>query len=335
MTELGHLAKISGAGGGSDPDLRGMVLVVATDRHDLARTWDRGEERGVGERAALARDPVRIRGPPERVERVRAAIEQRRASSRARPGTSVVGRRATAIRPRRRVHHGRRRSGRRSGASAAQRSVSDPWRRIERYARSDAVNRPAEGRMSVEPFQHIPLGRTGLTVTRLGLGGASIGGLYRPGGGRRRDRARRPRLVDRRPLVRCRAALRLRQRRAPDGRRPRRPAPRRVRPLDEGRRAWSARSTRSRPAPTSTDSPTGHATTRTTPMSTGGPWSSTTAPTASAGRSRRASSGWACRASTSCTSTIRTSTGRRPFARPTRHSNACEPRAPSGRSAPG
>jgi D-threo-aldose 1-dehydrogenase len=34
--------------------------------------------------------------------------------------------------------------------------------------------------MSVEPFQHIPLGRTGLTVTRLGLGGASIGGLYRP-----------------------------------------------------------------------------------------------------------------------------------------------------------
>ena len=34
--------------------------------------------------------------------------------------------------------------------------------------------------MPIEPFQHIPLGRTGLTTTRLGLGGASIGGLFRP-----------------------------------------------------------------------------------------------------------------------------------------------------------
>jgi D-threo-aldose 1-dehydrogenase len=34
--------------------------------------------------------------------------------------------------------------------------------------------------MPVEPFQHIEIGRTGLTTTRLGLGGASIGGLFRP-----------------------------------------------------------------------------------------------------------------------------------------------------------
>jgi D-threo-aldose 1-dehydrogenase len=34
--------------------------------------------------------------------------------------------------------------------------------------------------MPVEPFQHIQIGRTGLTTTRLGLGGASIGGLFRP-----------------------------------------------------------------------------------------------------------------------------------------------------------
>jgi len=34
--------------------------------------------------------------------------------------------------------------------------------------------------MPVEPFQRIGIGRTGLTTTRLGLGGASIGGLFRP-----------------------------------------------------------------------------------------------------------------------------------------------------------
>ena len=34
--------------------------------------------------------------------------------------------------------------------------------------------------MPYEPFERIPLGRSGLQVTRLGLGGASIGGLYRP-----------------------------------------------------------------------------------------------------------------------------------------------------------
>lgn len=34
--------------------------------------------------------------------------------------------------------------------------------------------------MAYEPFEHLPLGRTGLTVTRLGLGGASIGGLFDP-----------------------------------------------------------------------------------------------------------------------------------------------------------
>ncbi len=34
--------------------------------------------------------------------------------------------------------------------------------------------------MAYEPFEQLPLGRTGLTVTRLGLGGASIGGLFEP-----------------------------------------------------------------------------------------------------------------------------------------------------------
>ena len=34
--------------------------------------------------------------------------------------------------------------------------------------------------MPFEPFETVTVGRTGLTVTRLGLGGASIGGLFRP-----------------------------------------------------------------------------------------------------------------------------------------------------------
>jgi D-threo-aldose 1-dehydrogenase len=34
--------------------------------------------------------------------------------------------------------------------------------------------------MPFEPFETVAVGRTGLTVTRLGLGGASIGGLFRP-----------------------------------------------------------------------------------------------------------------------------------------------------------
>jgi D-threo-aldose 1-dehydrogenase len=34
--------------------------------------------------------------------------------------------------------------------------------------------------MAYEPFEQVPLGRTGLTVTRLGFGGASIGGLFEP-----------------------------------------------------------------------------------------------------------------------------------------------------------
>jgi D-threo-aldose 1-dehydrogenase len=34
--------------------------------------------------------------------------------------------------------------------------------------------------MPYEPFERVPLGRSGLAVTRLGLGGASIGGLFAP-----------------------------------------------------------------------------------------------------------------------------------------------------------
>src|SRR6476646_11764267 len=60
-------------------------------------------------------------------------------------------------------------------------SILTRGRQIERYATARTpVNKPAEGWMPVEPFQHIEIGRTGLTTTRLGLGGASIGGLFRP-----------------------------------------------------------------------------------------------------------------------------------------------------------
>jgi D-threo-aldose 1-dehydrogenase len=34
--------------------------------------------------------------------------------------------------------------------------------------------------MGYDPFERVPLGRSGLTLTRLGLGGASIGGLFAP-----------------------------------------------------------------------------------------------------------------------------------------------------------
>src|SRR4051812_6091900 len=34
--------------------------------------------------------------------------------------------------------------------------------------------------MPVDPFERVAIGRTALTTTRLGLGGASIGGLFRP-----------------------------------------------------------------------------------------------------------------------------------------------------------
>src|SRR4051794_13060426 len=34
--------------------------------------------------------------------------------------------------------------------------------------------------MPVDPFERVAIGRTGLTTTRLGLGGASIGGVFRP-----------------------------------------------------------------------------------------------------------------------------------------------------------
>ena len=33
--------------------------------------------------------------------------------------------------------------------------------------------------MGYDPFERVPLGRSGLTITRLGLGGASIGGVDR------------------------------------------------------------------------------------------------------------------------------------------------------------
>src|SRR6478609_3808303 len=60
-------------------------------------------------------------------------------------------------------------------------SILTRGRQIERYATArKPVNRAAERWMPVEPFEPIEIGRTGLATTRLGLGGASIGGLFRP-----------------------------------------------------------------------------------------------------------------------------------------------------------
>ena len=71
--------------------------------------------------------------------------------------------------------------------------------------------------MPFEPTEPSPLGRTGLRVTRLGLGGASIGGLFEAVDGRRRDRDGRACLGARHPRLRRRAALRLRRGGAADG----------------------------------------------------------------------------------------------------------------------
>ena len=108
--------------------------------------------------------------------------------------------------------------------------------------------------MPVEPFEHIEIGRTGLTTTRLGLGRRVDRRALPPGRRRRRDRARRAcldlgvRSFDDAPLYgygnaerRMGAALRG-------------AAARRVRPLDEGRSAGPIRATDPGRMPTSTAS---------------------------------------------------------------------------------
>ena len=191
--------------------------------------------------------------------------------------------------------------------------------------------------MAFEPTERLTLGRTGLSVTRLGFGGASIGGLFAAVDDDDAIATVAPRLgprgpatFDVAPLYGYGAARATdRARRSPTGRATssssrRRSAgssaPRRIPPdADVDRQALDGRDdafyvrTAGRPAS-----------------------SSTTAPTASAARSRRASSGSASTGSTSPSSTTPTTIGRRPSARPTRRSTGCasegtDPR----RSAPG
>ena len=66
-------------------------------------------------------------------------------------------------------------------------SILSRGRWIERYdSAGDGVNRAGdeapgpEVALTDDPFARVPLGRTGLSVTRLGFGAASIGGLFTP-----------------------------------------------------------------------------------------------------------------------------------------------------------
>ena len=76
------------------------------------------------------------------------------------------------------------------------------------------VNTAWSAAMAFDPVEQVPLGQTGLAVTRLGFGGASIGGLFAAGRRRRRDRHAPPCLGPRNPLLRHRPAVRLRERRS-------------------------------------------------------------------------------------------------------------------------
>ena len=106
--------------------------------------------------------------------------------------------------------------------------------------------------MPFEPTDRLPLGRTGLQVTRLGLGAASIGGLYEAVTDADARRDGRARLGARHPDVRRRAAVRLRRRGATGRHGPGRTT--RATSTSSRRRSagWSAPPTRSRPARTST-----------------------------------------------------------------------------------
>ena len=95
--------------------------------------------------------------------------------------------------------------------------------------------------MALDPTERVALGRTGLTVTRLGFGGASIGGLFSAVDDDDSDRDGPPRLGPRHPHVRHRPALRLRRIGAADGTGPARPAAGRIRAVDQGRPAGPPR----------------------------------------------------------------------------------------------
>ena len=188
--------------------------------------------------------------------------------------------------------------------------------------------------MPFEPTEIVPLGRTGLRVSRLGFGGASIGGLFAPVSD---DEAAATlehawdlgiRYFDTAPLYgyglserRVGAALRGRDRDdfvlSTKVGRLLRPADAIPPDADIDRQALDGRDDAyyggSQPFRPVFDYRR----------------------TASAGRSRRASSASAWSASTSRTSTTRTITGRRPSTARTRRSTGCARRGSSGRSAPG
>ena len=115
-----------------------------------------------------------------------------------------------------------------------------------------------------EPTDRVTLGRTGVSVTRLGLGGASIGGLYSPVADAEATATLERawdlgvRYYDTAPLYGYGSS----ERRFGAG--PRRPAAGRLRPVDEGRPPDPARSTPSSPARTSTARPSTGRRTRST-----------------------------------------------------------------------
>ena len=146
-------------------------------------------------------------------------------------------------------------SGRLDGRTERYVSILTRGRRIAsirvRSGRRRGRNRRRRCR-STRPTR-VPLGRTGLRGHPARVRRRLDRRAVRGGRRRRRDRDRRSRLGPRHPLLRRRAAVRLRRRRSDGmGAALARPAARRVRPVDEGRPPRPARRPRSRRAPTST-----------------------------------------------------------------------------------
>ena len=168
-----------------DALLLGVFAVVPPDRDDLAGARHGREELGLGDRPSRRRrcgrppPPSRsaaspagpaanrsaiVRGPPARTV---AAGSQR--SSSTIPRTSPV---ADRLDSRRTMA---------PGGSVVQYSVrwTEDW--TIRYAprpRQPRLDEMVQQRMPFDPTERVPLGRTGLAVSRLGFGGASIGGLF-------------------------------------------------------------------------------------------------------------------------------------------------------------
>jgi D-threo-aldose 1-dehydrogenase len=161
-----------------------MLAIVPADRHDLARSGDGREQVRVGEKRDRRRrrrggdGRRRRRGRREAIRDVwstgqelgdrpwPAGQELRRAP----PPISDDDPQGLAV---------RRSRGDEAHVGSAF-SILAGGRRTGRYDTViAAVNRPPEPHpMPFHPAARVSLGRTGLTVTRLGFGGASIGGLF-------------------------------------------------------------------------------------------------------------------------------------------------------------